>query len=426
MNNNFYKQTTIFLLIFVIIFSSTNVYSLNSDYLNIRGEAALIYDDTYDSILYSKNINKKLYPASTTKVLTAILVLENADLNDMVRIDKEVVENTYGSHISLDYNEEISVDDLLHALLIASANDAALALAKHVSGSIEAFVDLMNQKAQEIGTTHTHFSNPNGLHNDNHYSTAYDLLLISKYAMDNNIFKKIVSIPKYKIKATNKKEDRIIYNTNKFLHSNEKTIVNNKSVPIYFEGVSGLKTGYTDEAGRCLITYAENDNRKIYTIVLKSNYDNIYSDTLKLLDESFYKYSVKKIGYKNEFIQNVKVKNSYLPTIPATLDDDIYYLSSDRNKNVSKKVIFKENIKAPIKKGTKLGEINYFIDGNLIKSSKIVSPINVETRFKGIVLNPKDNWYIIVLLIFLLVELIKFSYRIRLYYRNSTKNRPNY
>ncbi len=166
---------------------------------------------TQEEFFTKKNPNGKLFPASTTKIMTGILAIEKGHMKDMITIDPEVIDLTYGSHIALDYDEEVSFEDLLNAMLIASANDAALALGKHISGSIEDFVKLMNDKAKEIGAINTNFVNPNGLHDDNHVTTAHDLALIAKYAMENEVFRSIVGKSSYTIGPTNKKMKLDIY-----------------------------------------------------------------------------------------------------------------------------------------------------------------------------------------------------------------------
>ena len=159
-------------------------YSISfADDLNLVGEGAILIDGETGQILYEKNSHKRLYPASTTKIMTAILAIEKGNMEDTVTIDEEIVCLTDGSHIALDVGEEIKFEDLLNALLIESANDAALAIAKHISGSIEEFVQMMNNKAKEIGALNTNFTNPNGLPDEKHVTTAYDLSLIAKYAM---------------------------------------------------------------------------------------------------------------------------------------------------------------------------------------------------------------------------------------------------
>lgn len=365
----------------------------------------------YDSnrILHEKSSNEKLYPASTTKIMTAILAIELGKMDDMVIIDEEIVKLTGGSHIALDYNEEIKFEDLLNALLIASANDAALAIAKHISGSIEGFVDLMNAKAKELGAVNTNFVNPNGLHDDNHYTTAYDLYLISKYAMENEVFRTYISKSEYTIPPTNKKpEARLIHTTNKFLYGNEKMDLGGTIVPIRYNGIKGIKTGTTPEAQSCLVSYAERDGKKLISVILKSDKTAVYSDTVKLLDYGFNNFSPTFLGHSNEFIENLNVENGSLPYATTVLNNDVYYLmKTDEIKRVEKNFKFKDKISPPIAKGEVLGRAEYYLDGNLIAKEDIVSTVDIKSipvsnlmknSFKFLL----DKWYILLIVLLII------------------------
>jgi len=171
------KKITYLLIISIIL----GTYSISfGESLPINGEASILMDYDTKEILYNKNMDMQLYPASTTKIMTAILAIEKGNLNDIVTIDQEVVNLTEGSHIALEPGEKLTLEQLLYALLVQSANDAACAIAKHISGSIEGFTQLMNEKALELGATNTNFVNPNGLHDPNHVTTAHDLALMGQ------------------------------------------------------------------------------------------------------------------------------------------------------------------------------------------------------------------------------------------------------
>lgn len=379
------------------------------DDLDLEGEAAILMDYDSQTILFEKNINKKLYPASTTKILTAILVIENSDMDDIVTIDDEIIDLTYGSHIALDYDEEMSVKDLLHALLITSANDAALALAKNVTGSLDDFIKMMNEKAEELGALDTHFVNPNGLHDDDHVSSAYDLAIIAKYAMENEVFSDIVQKDHYEIDKTNKKdESRNLYSTNKFLYGSGKIELDGKAVPIKYDGVSGVKTGYTSEAGNNLVTFAEQNGQRFLTVVLKSNGKGVYADTHKLLNHGFHDFSREILGHANEFIENINIQNGEIPFVPAILDKDItYFVNSANLDRIDKRVNLNEDLKAPIKKGESLGKLEYYLDGEIVAEGDIISTTSIKSIpatsfFKGLF----TKWYIIIPLILLIIGVI--------------------
>ena len=256
------KQKILFLAIAIILLITPTVVHAESPTINSK--AAILVEVSTGRILYEKNSTKQLYPASTTKVMTAILVLEKCNLTDMVTVNETALGNLPSGYVTCDLqvDEEISVNDLLYALMVKSANDAAYVLAEHVGGSVDAFADMMNIKAREIGCTGTHFVNPNGVHDDRHYSTAYDLYLITKYAMQNETFRKLVATTEYTLPATNKypNADRSFTTTNQLL--------NPESTAYYYKYATGVKTGYTSQAGNCIISMASRDGLDFIAVVL--------------------------------------------------------------------------------------------------------------------------------------------------------------
>lgn len=415
------------LFAFILLLNLINpVTTFADEELDINGTAALLMDYDSNTILYEKNIHKQLYPASTTKVITGILAIENSNLDDIVTIDEEVIELTYGSHIALDYDEEMSVNDLLHALLIASANDAALALAKNVSGSIDEFVDMMNEKTKELGGLDTNFINPNGLHEDEHKSSAHDLALIGKYAMENDIFREIVAKDQYTIKTTNKKdEEREIHSTNRFLYGNEKMEIDGKTIPIRYEGLSGVKTGYTPEAKSCLISFVEKDNRRLLTVVLNSEGKNVYSDTTKLLDYGFDNLKSKYIGHANEFVDNINIENGEFPFVPAILDKNVSHFITDEDmKNLVKNIHLKKDLKAPIEQGESLGTLEYYLKDEIVAKGNIVATMSVKAKVQTSFLQTiKKRWYIVLILFLIFIRiLIGINNRRRLRKKRKTLN----
>lgn len=399
-------------------------FAIEGEDLELTGEAALLIDEDFDAILFGKNIHEKLYPASTTKIMTAILAIENFDLSDVCKVDQEIVSLTKGSHVALDYDEEMTVDNLLHALLIASANDAALTLAKHYSGNIDDFVNLMNEKAKEIGANDTHFANPHGLHDENHYTTAYDLYLITKYAMENDKFKEIITMPRFVVPATNKKEERYILNTNRFLVNNGKMNINGDLKPISYDGICGVKTGFTDEAGNCLVSYANKNGKGMYTVVLKSEKYDVYADTYKLMEYGYNNFSTRNIASKNEFVDNLNLDNATIPFISTVVDKDIYYpIKNDKLPEIKKDINFNEDIKAPIKKGDILGRVDYYIDNENIGSANIISTISADAVNGSIISFIKSKWYLFVIFFLVLVRVIETTNRIKR--RNKRMSRRN-
>lgn len=402
-------QKTMVILIVISVFLSTASFASNPESNNpnidLNGESIFLVDYESERILFDKNSSKKMYPASTTKIMTAILAIELGNMDDIVEIDDEVIHLTKGSHIALDYDEKMRFEDLLNGLVVASANDSSFAIAKHISGSIDEFVGLMNKKAKELGALNTHFENPNGLHSENHYTTAHDLFLISKYAMGNQTFRALVSKAKYTIPATNKKsEERLLHTTNRFLYGNSTMEIDGKHVPIRFDGIKGIKTGTTPEAKNCLVSYAERDGKKIISVVLKSQGRKVYSDTYKLMEYAFDTFNPVFLGHSNEFVGNIDIENGSLPYASAILKDDIPYIIKDNEKeNIEKELKIKDNIELPIVKGDTLGNLEYSLEGNLIASSSIVSTVDISPVKKNALLqifslgSIKNNWKKIIL-----------------------------
>ena len=211
--------------------------------VDVASGSAILVESSTGKILYQKNANTQMFPASTTKVMTAILTLENCNLEEKAVVSRNAIFSIPAGYVNcnLQEGEEISVKDLMYALMVKSANDAAVVLAEHISGSVEAFAEKMNEKAKDLGCQNTHFVNPNGIHHENHYSTAYDLYLMASYGMQNELFRKYVSTTSYTLPATNQYQnlDRICITTNDLIRPNSR---------YYNENVIGIKSGYTTEA----------------------------------------------------------------------------------------------------------------------------------------------------------------------------------
>ncbi|WP_338114440.1 D-alanyl-D-alanine carboxypeptidase family protein [Tissierella carlieri] len=388
------------LFIFVFLFST---YSFSyADDLTLSGEGAILIDMDTSEILYEKNSHSQFYPASTTKIMTAILAIEHGNMDDIVTIDQEVVDLTDGSHIALEPGEQLSLEHLLNALLIESANDAAVAIAKHISGSVENFSKLMNEKAKSIGALNTNFVNPNGLPNEEHMTTAYDLALIGRYAMENEKFRSIVKKYTYTIPITNKKtEPRPLKSANRLLYSTEKIDVDGKLTPIKYDGVNGVKSGYTVAAQQCLVTSLEKDGHRLIAVVLKSNGKNIYSDIHKLLNYGIENFEKVKIGFANKFINNFNVNNGVIPFVAGVSKSDSHFIvRKDQKDKVEEKIIVDETLEAPISKGQVIGKLEYLLNGKVVAETDIVSTMDVEkiptpSIFKNIL----SKWYILVLIV---------------------------
>ena len=233
-------------------------------------KATCVIDVESGEILFAENENAHIPMASTTKILTAIIIIENMDLSQKIKVGNNAV-GVEGSSIYLKKDEEIAVIDLLYGLMLRSGNDSAVALAISCAGSVESFAKMMNEKAKQIGAVSSSFVNPHGLDDENHFTTAKDLALISAYAMKNEIFRKIVSTKMHVVPSTNVSDVRYLQNKNKLLSS--------------FDGACGIKTGYTKKTGRCLVSAAEREGKTLVCVVLSC--PNMWEDSKNLLNFCF-------------------------------------------------------------------------------------------------------------------------------------------
>jgi D-alanyl-D-alanine carboxypeptidase (penicillin-binding protein 5/6) len=361
-------------------------FATNSlDSLNISAESAILIDASTGDILYEKNGNKLMYPASTTKIMTAILTLENTNLKDKVIIDEET-PFTEGSRIYVIEDEEFTVEQLLYALLVASANDAAVALAKHISGSIEEFAKLMNKRAKELGAKNTHFTNPNGLPDDEHVTTAYDLAMIAKYAMTIPKFREIIKTVRYQIPPTNKQtETRYLKNTNRLLWGvgrSNKILYDGEWINIKYDIVDGIKTGYTSEAQQCLVSTAQKNGRRLISVVLKAIRTNVYVDTRKLLDYGFENFKFIDIVNAGTTIKAVKVPNGKVETLDLITRNRLSKVVpiDVTQSQIDYTLHLNPEIKAPINKGEVLGKITYTLNGKDLGSIDLIASKSIDEK----------------------------------------------
>jgi len=375
-----FKRKILCLIILFIILFSNLCFATEP---NTASTAVILVESSTGKILYEKNAYEKMYPASTTKVLTAILTLENCDLDEMATVSHHSIYSLPNGYVNanLQEGEQISVNDLMYALMVKSANDAAIVLAEHIAGSVEAFSDMMNKKAKEIGCKNTHFVNPNGIHNENHYSTAYDLYLMASYGMENELFRKYVSTATYTLPVTNKypAADRICVTTNDMLRKKSK---------YYNENVIGIKTGFTTEAKNCLIAGAKKDNVELISVVLHSgtNAEGLserYIDTNALFDYGFENFEFSNIVEKNSIVKNIEIENGNKDTKNLNLiakDTLTAYINKETDlQNLSPEIKLNENIVAPIIAGTSLGSVTYTVD-NIEYTTELLASHDVEEK----------------------------------------------
>ncbi|MDF2673973.1 MAG: D-alanyl-D-alanine carboxypeptidase [Clostridiales bacterium] len=365
MKKNF---TVIFIFTFLISISiNTNVFAYDKP--SINAEAGILMDLNTGQILYEKNINEKLAPASTTKILTALITLEECKLDERVVVGpKPPFED--GSKIYLIEGEEITVKDLLYATMLESANDAALALAEYISGSSEKFAKLMNERAAEIGCNSSNFINPNGLYDVNHYTTAYDLALIGKVALENSTFREIVNTEYYEIKPTNKQiETRYIYNINKLVRGTKYN----------YEGADGVKTGYTTKSKNTIVASAARENQKLIAVQLRSEKD-LYEDSIKLLDYGFNSYKAEKLVDSSSVHSTIKIKgtNKGISVFPK----NDFYISTpvDGNPNYFSSIVFNKTF-SEIYKGEELGFIEITLENGKVYKIPLIAGEDYKSFF---------------------------------------------
>lgn len=379
------KAVIMILLFGVIIFYSTNIFASNE--LSIDAKAGLIVETNTGKVIYDKDACDKNYPASVTKILTAIIVIENCNLDEKATVTKSAISSIPAGYIvvPLTEGEEIKVIELLYALMLKSANDAAYVLAEHVAGSIENFSDMMNKKAEEIGCKNSHFVNPNGIHNSNHYTTAYDMFLISNYAIKNETFLKIVGKDKYVLQATNKypNKNRVMENTNGFINPNSK---------YYNEYVKGIKTGTTIQAGNCLITDVSKDGLNFINVVLGAKTsDSKFSETKKMIEYELENYELNTLHKKGDIIKEIEVKKATKQTknLKIVISDNITVMNNKSSQEqLTPNITLNDDFTAPISKGQELGTIEYTVhdikySAKLIAENDVVRSYFVELIILG-------------------------------------------
>lgn len=307
---------------------------------SVAGESAIVMEASTGTVLYEKNAHQELYPASITKIMTALLAVENSSLDEQVTFSADAVYKTEGSGIWRDVDEVMTMEQCLYALMLESANECAYAIGEHVGGDYDTFVQMMNDKAQELGCQNTHFNNPHGLPDENHYTSAYDMALISRAALQNETFRLITSTKRYTIPATNKHTEET------YLSNHHKMLNNWKGDSQYlYDGCIGGKTGYTSVAGSTLVTFAERDGMTLICVVMNEKSPDHYLDTTNLLNYCFENFQLWNVaenetkytseGTENKIFANEEAfltldKNGYI-VLPkaATFTDAVSEVKED-------------------------------------------------------------------------------------------------
>lgn len=352
------------LLIAAFIFSFLTIYAFGehkSGGFSVSAKSAVLYQPEIDNFVYSKNADARLPMASTTKIMTALVALENSDLGETVEVDDSAI-GTEGSSAYLRQGDALTMEELLYALLLQSANDAAVAIACHIGGDVEGFSALMNDKACELGLTDTHFTNPHGLDSEEHYTTAKELSLIAAEALKNPTFRKIAST----YKKTFATEDRT------------RTYVNHNKLLRLYDGCIGVKTGFTKKSGRCLVGAAQKDGLTFITVTLDAPSD--WSDHKKMLDYGF--ESLEKITLASGFDHMYKIPliDGESEYIIVANTEGAEMIAERTEREITEHVrLIKYGI-APINRGEKLGEIIYTESGKEVARIPLVALENVNKK----------------------------------------------
>lgn len=331
----------------------------------LEATAALLVEPTSGTVLYELNADETRYPASTTKIMTALVTLENADLTQQVTVEEGDFTNvTADSSVAgFEPGEVLTVEQLLYGLMLPSGNDASYILARAVADDVDTFVQMMNDRAAELGCTGTHFANPCGLHDDNHYTTARDLMRITQAAMANPTFAQIVSTPSFELPATNLQEARTLENSNLLLDSTSS---------VYYAPAQGIKTGNTTEAGRCLVAAASQDDVTLYSVVLGCADAEIpasLTETKRLFEWAYAEWSVQEIVTAGTALQTVDVVDAHQgEQLQVTADGTLAKLLPNDTDHAAITVSFDlpEEFCAPYTQGDVIGTATYTLNGELL------------------------------------------------------------
>ena len=388
------KQSTCLFIIIAIIFSlaipcfaedTTYVWSNHSENLehtiitnsseqeptpntlNLESASAILIEQTTGQILYEHNCHEPLRPASVTKVMSILLIMEALDTGKIARTDSipcsENASSMGGSQIWLDPRETLSVDEMLKAICVASANDCVVAMAEYISGSEEAFVQMMNDKAKQLGMNDTTFKNCHGLDEDGHVTSSYDISLMSK-----ELLNKYPQITNYTTIWTDSLRDgkSELTNTNKLIRT--------------YQGATGLKTGSTGLALYNLSASATRDNLSLIAVIMKAPSTKVrFAEAQKLLDYGFNTFSFKQFGKKDEMVKSISVTKGVRSSVDAILEDNAgTLLEKGKDKNIEQILTLNNNISAPISSGQKLGEVSFVIDGHTLSTVNIIAKNDVE------------------------------------------------
>ncbi len=371
-------------IIFILIFS-LNVYAENMGDISVGAQGAVLMDAETGRVLWEKNMDMELPVASTTKIMTAIIAIESGKLDETAVVSKKAAL-TPKVRLGVNSGEEYVLKDLLYPLMLQSCNDTAVVIAEHIGGSVEGFAEMMNEKARQIGAKNTKFVTPNGLDENENHSTAYDMALISGYALENQEFRELIATESYSFSCSNKNRTFSVVNKNRLLRE--------------FEGAIGVKTGFTGKAGHCFAGAAERDGVRLISVVLASGWGNKgkeqkWIDTKKLLNYGFDNFSMKKVMEKGKIFGEVEVIASREGKIAAEAKNDGYAMLSEMEfEGITVEKQLFSYVQAPVSKGETLGYVSVYTDrGEEIFTTELVAVGDVERHdFKTSVTKLINIW----------------------------------
>ncbi len=361
----FFKKSVVWIVLLVFVFTFTSPVTVRADTVDVKAGSYVLMDADSGKILLAKNQNKRMPPASMTKLMTLILAVEALEEGKVGLKDKVITsENAWkmgGSQIYLEPGEEMTYEEMLIAIAVGSANDACVAVAEHLEGTHQNFVDNMNEKAKSMGLKDTHFVNSHGLSAKNHYTCANDMAVIARHALTHPKIMEYCSIKEYNLRQGEFK----LFNTNKLLW--------------WYQGADGFKTGYTSEAKFCLTSTAKRDGLRLISVVMASpeKHGN-FRDSMQLLNYGFAKYSYKTFYVEGNVCGLVGVGKGIQDSVEVVASEDVGSISlkGKEDKITYQKKLF-SYVDAPVKEGQKLGEILIYNDGDLQKKVDLVASVDV-------------------------------------------------
>ena len=430
------KRLLTLLLSLIIVFSCSigTAFAAPSGEPDIEATTAILMDAHSGEILWEKHSGVQMAPASMTKMMTALLTVENLDMDTVVKIDKETAQ-TGGNNIAMTVGEKFTVEQLLKAMLVTSANDCAVALGKEISGSIDKFSKKMNKRAKQLGCTDTNFKNPNGLDNPKHRSTAHDMACIARAVMENETLREIVCMTEYKVPKTNKNGARQLYQTNRLLwDKNSIVYVNGEAEHPYYKYAIGVKTGYTDVAQGCLASCANKKGTELIAVVMHSSDLGRFGDSKAVLEYGFDNFRTYDFYSPGENVGEIKVKGSKHGKTPC---EAAYYVSCNLSDGESEseytvKTEWVDKVVAPCEAGTKVGELKVYKGDELINTTDVVTSEAAEEGvwsfiYNGHVAHPVQLALIcialLILILFILVLILRARNRRRRKLRRQARAR---